>query len=127
MENLDSLVHSKDGGEWPVTLVMPETLEEASEVYGESGALILLRAGLKVKQQNIARTAFRQGKERDEVDKLVANYRPGQSNRKSKQAVAAELIAEKAPLIAGDADLQEKLTEAMVKSNWQGVIDLLQD
>ena len=127
MENLDSLVHSKDGGEWAVTLVMPETLDEAREVYGEGGALVLLRAGLKVKQQNIARTSFRQGKERDEVDQLVVNYRPGQSSRKTKLSVASELIAEKASIIAEDADLQEHLTEAMSHSDWQKVIDLLED
>jgi len=125
METREEVVKSADGGEWQVTFNLPETVDEALDVYGQDGVLTLFNAGLKVKLQNIARNAFKQGKDRDEVENLMANYRPGQSSRKSKKSIAMELVVDQASRIASDPSIKEEITKAFVSQDWQTVIELL--
>lgn len=125
METREEVVRSAEGGEWQVTMSLPETVDEALDIYGQDGVLSLFNAGLKVKLQNIARSNFKAGKSREEVETLLAQYRPGQSSRKSKKSQAAELIVQRAMDIANDPELKEKVINAFQSQDWQTVIDLL--
>ena len=122
------MVKDSDGGNWEITMVLMETLEESVEVYGNEGALSLLNAGLKTRKQNIARNAFRSGKTREEAEELMGDYRPGQSSKVSKKKKAYELIMsrEKSEMINSNAELKASVTDAMAASKWQDVIDLLE-
>ncbi len=105
---------------------LPESLEEAVEVYGEENALWLLNSGLKVKLQNAAREVFRQGKGKDEAEEAARTYRPGNTARKGAKALALELLTEKAVEIREDPDLKEKVFNAFSASKFKEVVELLE-
>lgn len=106
---------------------LPETLDEANEIYGEDNALWLLNSGLKVKLQNVAREAFRQGKSKEEAEELVRAYRPGTTARKGAKSRALELITEKSDEIKADPELMAQVKEAFGSSNFKEVVRLLED
>ena len=125
MQTTEEVVKTKDGGKWEVNMNLPETVDEALDIYGQDGVLTLFNAGLKVKLQNVARNAFKAGKDRAEVEQMMAQYRPGQSSRKTKKQLAAELIVEHALRVAEDPALKEQVIKAFQSQDWQTVIDLL--
>ena len=105
---------------------LPETLEEAVEVYGEENALWLLNSGLKVKLQNAAREAFRQGKGKEEAEEAARAYRPGNTARQGSKARALELLTERAGDIKEDPDLKEQVFAAFSASKFKEVVELLE-
>lgn len=104
---------------------VPVDWAEACEVYGETGAMDIFLAGLKVKQDNVARNGFRAGKTVEEVEALVAGWRPG-GMRTSKKTIATQLLMEKAMDITGNADLKGKIQTAFIKNDFDTIIALLQ-
>lgn len=126
MKTQEETVKTQDGGEFSFDMPMPESTQEAIEVYGEDSALWLLNSGLKVKLQNIAREHFRQGKSKEEAEEAVRNYRPGASTRKGVRQRALELITEHALTIQNDPDLKKQVGEAFASSNFRDVVDLLE-
>ena len=126
MVTSEEVVKTADGGAWEVSLSLPETVDEALDIYGQDGVLTLFNARLKVKLQNIARTGFKSGKERSEVEALMSQYRPGQSSRKSKKTVATDLLVANAVRLAEDPELKDRIVQAFQNQDWQTVMDLLQ-
>jgi len=105
---------------------VPESYAEATEMLGEAGAFSIFLAGLKVKQDNVARNAFRSGKSQEEVEQIVASWRPG-GQRTSKKAIATKLMIERALDIQGDPDLNAKVVKAFISNDWDAVTALLQE
>ena len=121
----ESVVRTADGGEWGYTSVLPESIDEAREVYDDNGAYNLLISGLTVKQQNVAREMFRKGKTREEVDAAVAAYRPGIGGRTSVKAQALKLIMDKNNVLQENPDLLTRVQEAFVSGNFKEVVEIL--
>jgi len=121
----EGIVRTADGDEWTFNLSLPESLQEAEEVYGADGALYLLTSGLIVKQQNVAREMFRNGKTREEVDQAVASYRPGGGARVSAKAQALKLITDKADMLKENPDLMAQVQDAFVAGKFKDVVELL--
>jgi hypothetical protein len=119
------VVKDQDGNQWELSMGLPETLDEAIEIYKEDGALAILNAGLKVKKQNIGRTAMKQGKTREEAESLMASYRPGQTTRKSKKLLATQAIMDNGLALNEDVELKASVSEAFVANDWDKVISLL--
>lgn len=110
---------------WDYTMSMPASFDEAGDVYGEETALNIFQAGLKVKLDNVAREQFRQGKSREEVEAIVAAYRPGTTTRRSVKITALELITENAARLKTDVDLLSKVTEAFTSGKFRDVVEIL--
>ena len=125
MRTETGIVKTKDGREWEFTLVMPKDVEEAIEVYTPQGVLYLINSALRVKQQAIAREAFKQGKDREEVDAAVAAYRPGQGARTSTKAQALQLIMDNRDSLLENPDLMSEVQKAFVASKFGKVVELL--
>ena len=125
MQYSQEVVKDKDGGEWEVGIGLPETLDEAKEIYGDDGVLTLFNAGLKVKLQAIARNNFKSGKNREEVEAMMAEYRPGRSTRKGNKQRAYEMVVENAARLLEDPELKEAVNNALYKSKWADIITLL--
>jgi hypothetical protein len=121
----EEMVKDQEGGEWEITMRLCETMEEAVDIYGESGALALFNSGLKVKKQNIARAMSKSGKNREEVEVAMDDYRPGRSTRTSKKTIAGDLIKKHADRFIEDAELKASVVDAFVQQDWQTVITLL--
>jgi hypothetical protein len=106
---------------------MPETLEEAAELYGAEHVFAIFSSGLKVKLQNIAREGFKQEKPLDEINAAVAAYRPGNVARRGLKTQAMDLLIEKNDIVKNDPDLHAAAREAFGKGDFKVVVDLLQD
>jgi len=104
---------------------VPENWAEACEMLGEGGAFDILVAGLKVKQDNVARNAFRAGKTTEEVEQTVSAWRPG-GQRTSKKAIAVQLLSDKAMEISNDAEKRTQVMAAFMKNDFDAIIALLQ-
>ena len=126
MQKLSETVRTQEGGEYTFEMPLPESLDEASEVYGEENAVWLLNSGLKVKLQNIAREAFRQGKTTEEAEEAVRNYKPGSTSRKGVRQRALDLITDRAGDIQADPDLKDQVKEAFAASKYKEIISLLE-
>lgn len=103
---------------------VPTNWAEACENFGETGAFDIFLAGLKVKQDNVARNAFRGGKTIEEVEQLVAAWRPG-GQRTSKKTIATQMLMEKALDITTNAELKTKIQTAFIKNDFDTIIELL--
>jgi geranylgeranyl pyrophosphate synthase len=117
-------VRTANGGEWEYTLPLPDSMDEAQEIYGELNVLKTFQGGLKVKIQNLAREAFRQGKSREEVEEMIEKYRPGVA-RQSAKKIALQMIAENAAQLESMPDLKEQVFTNFLGSKFQEVVDLL--
>lgn len=117
-------VRSSGGDEWEYNCPMPETLDEAVDTYGDATTLAIFKSGLKVKIQAVAREAFRNGKARDEVEEMAANYRPGET-RKSAKKQALDLITDNAGGLENDPTLKDEVKTAFANNQWGKVIELL--
>jgi len=126
MKTLNETVKTQDGNAWNFDMPLPESLDEAAEVYGEENALWLLNSGLKTKLQHTAREAFRQGKEQSEVEEAVKNYRPGASSRKGNRQRALDLITDKAADIQADPELKAQVKEAFGAGKYRDIISMLE-
>ena len=119
-------VKTEDGQEWSFEMPMPESTEEAAEIFGEENALFILNSGLKVKLQAIARENFKAGKDKAEIEELIRKYRPGTSARASKRSQATQLLIDKGPEIRSDPELRAKIEDTFTRSKWQEVIELIE-
>ena len=126
MQTVVDTVRTAEGQEWEYAVPVPETLDEAAEVYGEDGTFNVFMAGLKVKLQNRARESFRSGKTREEVELEVSSYKPGAPIRASIKDRALNLITGKASEIEADADLKNKVAQAFRKGKFKDVVSLLE-
>ncbi len=102
----------------------PENWAEAVEMLGESNAFSIFLAGLKVKQDNVARNAFRAGKSQEEVEAIVDAWRPG-GQRASKKAQATQLMLNHAATINSNPDLRSKVQKAFIANDYDTIIELL--
>jgi len=124
-ENL--VVRSSDGESWDYTSQMPESVNEAVETYGDDGTLFLIQSALTVKQQGIARAGFRKGLSKEDIDKSVAEYKPGQK-RGGKAGVKDEVfkkLVEKSAEIAANDEVAKELREAFKKADWKGALEIM--
>ena len=127
MKRVEDKVRTKDGQEWTYTQVVPETISEAIEKFGEDETLYLINSALIVKEQAIARSLFKQGKSREEVDKEVAAYKPGakRSGGKVKKADVFNRIMELSDKIAADPEAKDAIREAIKEGDWKKADELL--
>ena len=125
MRTETGIVRTKEGNEWEFTLVLPSKVEEAVEVYGDAGVLYLIHSALRVKEQNIAREMFRQGKDRDAVDGAVAAYRPGSATRTSVKAQALQLLMDNRDTLLENPDLMEEVQKAFIAGKFKEVVEAL--
>jgi len=102
----------------------PENWAEACEIYGEQGAFDILSAGLKVKQDNVARNAFKAGKNEEEAAMAAMAWRPG-GVRTSKKNIATQLMLSNAVAIQADENLKRDVTAAFLKNDWDELTTLL--
>ena len=103
----------------------PEGWAEAVDTYGESGAFGIFLSGLKVKQDNVARNAFKAGKTREEVEATVSAWRPG-GQRTSKKTIATQLLLDHAATIANDPKLKSVITKAFASNDYDTIIEELE-
>lgn len=127
MKTLEEKVRTREGEEFEFTMTLPESTNEAKEVYGDENATFLLNGGLKTKKQNAVREAFRQGKTREQAEEVEKAYRPGATSRKSAKSQALELITENSDNLKNDNDLKSKVHTAFMNSNFKEVISLLDE
>jgi len=125
MKESTEVVRTAEGDEWQYTCLLPESISEATEIYGEDGALYLHNSGLKVKEQNVARELYRNGKSAEEVNAAVAAYRPGQGTRVSAKKQALELIVSHSDMLRDNVDLLDKVQTAFVNGKFKDVVELL--
>ncbi len=126
MQTSTEMVKDTQGGEWEITISLPESIDEAREIFGDDGVLTLFNAGLKVKLQAIARNGFKRGDSREVVEAAMAEYKPGRSVRQSKKRIAFELIAKNGPMLLENPELYEQVNEAVYNNKWGAVIELLE-
>lgn len=124
MRKFEATVRTAEGQEWTYTACLPESIQEAVDIYGEEGALFLLTSGLTVKQQGVARELYKKDKTREEVDQAVAAYRPGQKKSSLKEE-ALEAIMLNSGRIQSDPDLAAKVKQAFTSGNFRQVLELL--
>ncbi len=126
MQKVIGKVKTKDAGPWDVELYLPDSIDELVEVYGKDGALYLANAGLKVKQQNIARDILAKDPTQfDEASKAAREYRPGGPGKQSNMQKAFELIQDKAADINGNDELKAKIRNFIKEKNFKGIIEAL--
>lgn len=127
MRITEDVVQTSGGDKWTYQIDLPDSIEEAIELFGADGSLALLNSGLKVKKQAIARELFKQGKSVDEVNTAVAAYRPGSGSKKSQAEHAFELITAKADHLNLNPDVKTKIIKLATKKDFKAVIELLKD
>lgn len=125
MRITEDVVKTTAGDVWKYQIDLPETIEEAIELFGADGALVLLNSGLKVKKQAIARDMFKSEKTVDEVNEAVAGYRPGSGSKKSQAENAVELITAKADYLNLNPDVKSNVIKLFAKKNYKEVIEVL--
>ena len=103
----------------------PESWAEAVDTYGEAGAFGIFLSGLKVKQDNVARNAFKANKTREEVEATVSAWRPG-GQRTSKKTIATQLLLDHAATIATDPKLKSVITKAFASNDYDTIIEELE-
>jgi len=101
-----------------------ENWAEACEVFGEQGAFDIFVAGVKVKQDNVARNAFKADKSEEEVTTAAMAWRPG-GVRTSKKNIATQMMLSNAVMIQADGDLLRDVTAAFLKPDFDLLISLL--
>jgi len=101
-----------------------ENWAEACETFGEQGAFDIWTAGVKVKQDNVARNAFKAGKNEDEVAEAAMAWRPG-GVRTSKKNIATQMMLSNAVAIQADEELKKNVTAAFLKNDFDELISLL--
>ncbi len=126
MRITEDVVKTAAGTEWTYSLDLPESIEEAVELFGKDNTLALLNAGLKVKKQAIAREMFKAEKTREEVEEAVRGYRPG-SSKKSMTEYALELITAKADYLNINPQVKSQVIKAATKKDYKSVIEILKD
>ena len=124
MRETTEVVKSADGGQWEFKMTLPETIDEACEIYGKDGALDIFNSGLKVKKQNIAREGFKNGKDIDEVESLCEAYRPGEK-KKNQGEIFTELVMENAEQLRMDPDLKKEILDLYKTGKVKDAIDRL--
>jgi len=127
MKSENGVVRTSDGKQWEYTSQLPESVNEALENYGEDGTLFLIQSALTVKQQGIAREGFKRGLSRDDVDKSVSEYKPGQKRGGKaglKDEVFKKLVEHSAEIAAND-EVAKELREAFKKANWRGALEII--
>ena len=122
-ENMKVTTANGDPVEFTANLV--ENLDEAKKLYGENGVFEVFMSGLRVKIMNLARSAFRDGKNREEVEKAIANFKPIKA-RISNKALAAQLLIEHSETIKNDSSLQESVMKAFMANDYKTVVALLE-
>ncbi|HQJ89644.1 MAG TPA: hypothetical protein PLB70_03425 [Paludibacteraceae bacterium] len=127
MRITEDVVKTSAGDVWKYQIDLPDSIEEAIELFGADGSLALLSSGLKVKKQAIARELFKAGKTLEEVNEAVAAYRPGSGSKKSQAEHALELITAKADHLNLNPDIKSKVIKLASKKDFKAVIDLLKD
>jgi len=105
---------------------LPESIEEAIELYGANGVLSLLNTALKIKKQAIAREGFKQGKSVEEINEAVAAYRPGKGSKKSQAEYAFELMTLKADHLNLNPELKAEVVRYAVKKEYKEIVKLLE-
>lgn len=125
MRITEDVVKTSAGDTWTYQIDLPDSIEEAVELYKSDGALALLNAGLKVKKQAIARELFKQGKSVTEVNDAVAAYRPGSGSKKSQAEHALELITSKADYLSLNPEVKDRIIRHAAKRDFKAVIDML--
>jgi hypothetical protein len=127
MRITEDVVKTSTGEQWKYQIDLPDSIEEAIELFGAEGALSLLNSGLKVKKQAIAREGFKAQKTVEEVNDMVAGYRPGSGSKKSQAEHALELITAKADYLNLNPDAKSKIIKMASKKDFKGVIDILKE
>ena len=127
MKQTTDTVRSSDGQEWSYTKTLPETIDEAKQVYGEDGTLYLIHSSLVVKEQAIARALFKAGKTREEVDKEVAAYKPGAKRGGSgvSKASVFNRLMDLAEKVAGNPEAKDAIRSAIKEGDWKKANELL--
>jgi len=125
MRITEDVVKTTAGDVWKYQIDLPDSIEEAIELFGADGALALLNSGLKVKKQAIARELFKQGKSIDDVNEAVAAYKPGSGSKKSQAEYAFELITAKADYLNLNPDAKSKIIKLAAKKDYKAVIEIL--
>ena len=128
MNVVKDTVSTKNGQNWSYGKVLPESVAEATNAYGEDGTLYLIHAALTVKQQAIARELFKQGKSETEVNAAVRSYKPGEkrtpSGRASKKTVMDRIIR-LANQLGSNPEAREAVREAIGEGDWKKANELL--
>lgn len=83
-------IENKEG--WSFTAILPESIEEAIEVYGKELTFDVFSAGLDVKVQGIARNMFKAEKTKEEVETAIRDYKPGSAMRRSSKEEALDIL-----------------------------------
>jgi hypothetical protein len=132
MKVVEKEVKTKDAGPWIASLFLVDSLEEAVEIYGKDRTVMLINSALAVKQQNIERDEFSSAAEGADMVKVRADaeekakaYRPGATAKTSNKLKAYELLKLNIGKINADKDLDEKVTDFLVKNDFKGNIALL--
>lgn len=125
MRITEDVVKTSAGDVWKYQIDLPDSIEEAIELFGAEGSLSLLVAGLKVKKQAIAREAFKAKKTVEEVNEAVSSYRPGTGSKKSQAEYTLELITAKADYLNLNPDAKSKIIKLASKKDYKAAIELL--
>lgn len=129
MKRVEDKVRTKDGQEWSYTQVVPETISEATQVYGEEETLYLINSALIVKEQAVARALFKAGKEREEVDKEVAAYKPGAKRggggKGAKKQRVYDRVLVLSDKIGQNQEAREAIRDAVREGDWDKANELL--
>ena len=128
MKTVRDSVATKDGQSWSYEKVLPESVAEAVETYGEDGTLYLIHAALTVKEQAIARELFKQGKSEDEVNKAVRSYKPGEKRApggKVTKKMVMDRIISLAENLAQEPEAKQAVREAIAEGDWKKANEIL--
>lgn len=127
MKSSQEVVKKSDGREWQFTAPMPESLEEATSIYGEQGVFDLFQAQLKVKFQNVARNKFDAGESVETVEEEVQKWRPGAGGKTSMRKQATDLLFDKAHIMDQDDELKSSVRSAYIDGDFKTVIEKLEN
>ena len=127
MKKENAKVSTKGGESWEYTSVLPDSVDEAKEVFGEEGTLFLIHTSLIVKQQGIARDGFRKEASREDTDAAIALYKPG-SKRGGKGGLRKQVldrVLDDKGSLAANAEVRETVREAIKNGDWGAALDAL--
>lgn len=126
MRKTNEVVKKNDGREWPFTMVRPENLDEAKDLYGEQAVFDLFDSGLKVRLQGVAREMFDDGKEQEEVEEAIRNYKPGTGQKKSMKSTAIDLLTDKAYVLQENEELKTEVRQLFTQGKFKEVVEKLE-
>lgn len=126
MEIHHATVTTKDGRTHQFRMPLPESLDEAKNVYGEEDAVAVLRAGIKNKIMNSCRERFQKGMSVEEVEEAAFNWQPNSGAKSSSQSRVFDILTNYGTKIENMPEVKREVREHINQGEFNDALNLLE-